>query len=62
MAGGGGESKKNPLPEICYTYPTIMKFGANLPFSSVPNCRGVKENAPGGKLSTFLKMGVGRLF
>ena len=40
----------------------MMKLGADLPFSSVPKCRGVKENAPGGKLSTFPKMGGGRLF
>ena len=24
--GGGGGGKKSPLPKICHTYPTMMKW------------------------------------
>ena len=30
MRGGG--SKKAPLPKICHTYPTMMKFGTVIPY------------------------------
>ena len=30
--GGGGPPKKAPLPKICQTYPTMMKFGTVTPY------------------------------
>ena len=29
---GGRGGQKAPLPKICHTYPTIMKFGTVIPY------------------------------
>ena len=30
--GAGGRSQKDPLPKICFTYPTMMTLGTVLPY------------------------------
>ena len=30
--GCGGGGKKVPLPKVCYTYPTMMKFDTVIPY------------------------------
>ena len=30
--GGGGAPKRPPLPKICYTYPTMIKLDALIPY------------------------------
>ena len=30
--GGGPPGKKSPLPEICHTYPTMMKLSTVIPY------------------------------
>ena len=32
LAGGWGGGKKASLPKICYTYPTVMKLGTDIPY------------------------------
>ena len=32
MGDGGGGGKKFPLPIICHSYPTMMKFGTVIPY------------------------------
>ena len=30
--GGGGGGQKGPVPNICHTYPTMMKLGTVIPY------------------------------
>ena len=32
MCLGGGGGKKDPLPKICHTYPTMIKLGTVIPY------------------------------
>ena len=32
VVGGGREGKSPPRPEICLTYPAMMKFGTVIPY------------------------------